>query len=517
MAVTAACVAIAAPAIASPGDLDPSFGRFGKATFDPAGALVTGDDVAIAASGRVIVAGTYSSRNADWRGGVFGFRRDGSQDPGFGDGGITVLGGSAFPGAAAVALQPDGRILVASPRLLFRLLPDGRVDPSFGGDGAVPTNLVGDLELTVDSLGRIVVAGDRKLARFNPDGSVDSSFGGSGEIATPFASEFAGIGLAISSDGRMVLGGEAPEPSRAGLVARYLNDGVLDPGFGAGGAVTESFNGRDGRITDVAVQPDGAVVATASVSGTGRVLRYRPDGSRDPSFAGDGLSGALIDPALTLELQPDHKVVVGGAAAGKPSFFVARLRSNGRLDPSFSRNGWLRTALGDETVVLNALALQPGGRIVAVGTEQFFDIRSTELSVVLARYLDGGRRHDADADGRADAADRCRQVAARRHHGCPIYARAIGDLYYGYGTDSLNGYLTSANQRCTETVPISLFAKRPGRDRLVRRTRSDGDGFFSFGLASPYARRYYVVAPRIRKHDLGVCERASGAFQRTAR
>jgi len=71
--------------------------------------------------------------------------------------------------------------------------------------------------------GRIVVAGTR-LARFTRDGRPDESFGRRGLVEVPGAGVAA---VALQPDGKIVVAG--------GVLARYDSDGTLDAGFGSGG------------------------------------------------------------------------------------------------------------------------------------------------------------------------------------------------------------------------------------------------------------------------------------------
>src|SRR2546425_858379 len=117
----------------------------------------------------------------------------GALDPSFGSGGITVtdFNGSIDDAAFAVAVQPDGKILAAGyvfssaatnyDFALVRYLPDGSLDAGFGMNGKVATDFYGSTDVAravaLQPDGRIVVAGytlrldgpafDFALARYN--------------------------------------------------------------------------------------------------------------------------------------------------------------------------------------------------------------------------------------------------------------------------------------------------------------------------------------------------------------
>jgi hypothetical protein len=61
------------------------------------------------------------------------YGRDGTLDTTFGKRGKTITRVGWDAEARAVALQPDGKIIAGGDVLLARYLPDGRLDPTFGG------------------------------------------------------------------------------------------------------------------------------------------------------------------------------------------------------------------------------------------------------------------------------------------------------------------------------------------------------------------------------------------------
>src|SRR4051812_16584295 len=79
-----------------------------------------------------------------------------------------------------MALQPDGRIVIATAHSLTLLKADGSVDNTFGDDGVmVPRGWID--AIAVQGNGKIVMsisAGyNSRLMRLNSDGSPDLSFG----------------------------------------------------------------------------------------------------------------------------------------------------------------------------------------------------------------------------------------------------------------------------------------------------------------------------------------------------
>jgi uncharacterized delta-60 repeat protein len=313
---------------------------------------------------------------------------DGDLDPGFGVGGIVTTdflrGGDDH--AKAVVIQKDDKLVVAGGNsgkfAVARYNPDGSLDTSFGNSGRV-TTAFGTSNSSAEALalqsdGKIVVAGftrngfnnaDFAMARYNPDGSLDTSFGNGGKVITNISNlneDDSAASLAIQpADGKIIAGGQARN-SGTGLdvaLARYNPDGSLDTSFDGDGKVTTHVGGDDG-VTGMVLQPDGRIVATSAFSA---LVRYLPNGSLDASFDGDGMVGTL---ALTtgVALQLDGKIIVGGTTNPFLSqFAVARHNPDGSLDASFGIGGIVTTDIGGEFAFARAVRLQSDGKIILAG------------------------------------------------------------------------------------------------------------------------------------------------------
>jgi uncharacterized delta-60 repeat protein len=158
--------------------------------------------------------------------------------------------------------------------------------------------------------------------------------------------------------------------------------GDRDPGFGRAGVVFTDFGGSDDRARELVVQPDGAIVAVgSSVSRATKadfaVARYLPDGRLDRSFGRRGTVvldfGRSVDEVAmsgVLDRRGNLVLVGGSLASGEDDFALARIRPDGTADPSFGSSGRVLTDVGSARNDLdraNAVALQPDGKIVAVG------------------------------------------------------------------------------------------------------------------------------------------------------
>jgi uncharacterized delta-60 repeat protein len=328
---------------------------------------------------------------------------------------------SSHDNAYALALQPDGKIVVAgssgfdntddSRFALARYLPNGTLDPTFGDQGRVRTDFNGGggdydvydfaFALILQPDGKIVAAGVSygttggfALARYLPNGTLDPSFGNQGTVVTDFTGP--AYALALQPDGKIVAAGGA---FSIFTLARYLPNGALDPSFGTQGRVTTDFgSGRVGGAQALTLQPDGKIVVAGSpTDASGQIdialLRYRSNGSLDPTFGSQGIVRTHIgsgrnDAAQALTLQPDGKIVVAGSSAdasGQVDIALLRYRSNGSLDPTFGSQGTVRTRLGIFASAF-ALEIQPyDGRVVVAGWA-YFPLPNGSWDFALARY-----------------------------------------------------------------------------------------------------------------------------------
>ena len=209
-----------------------------------------------------------------------GLAAPGDLDQSFGAGGVatTPVGGG---GAFAVALQSDGKIVAAgsgffSTRFaVVRYLPTGLLDPTFGSGGfilALPPGAASGVarSVAVQPDGRIVVAGEVTdataaaalgVVRLLPDGQPDATFGGAGGVVTG-TGVAGGRALALQPDGRIVVAGKLANPIPRFALVRYMSDGSIDPSFGDAGVASTAFDvTKPSEFSAVLRQPDGSFIA----------------------------------------------------------------------------------------------------------------------------------------------------------------------------------------------------------------------------------------------------------------
>lgn len=263
--------------------------------------------------GKYLVGGQFQdfSGGSNQRG-IIRLNSDGSQDMGF-DAGFEIN-----PIINAIALQPDGKILIAGGygtmshgTGITRLLPDGTVDATFDA-GQAPTNI---RDIKVLANGQILVAGrfsswSGGLAVLNSDGSRDMSFVHSGYIHSSNIFDNIYPRTAIQPDGKIVVAGL--QTSSTVKIMRYNADFTVDADFHV--ASNTQINGV--YPTGVAIQNDGKIIVTGyflnsydgnpDVSG---VMRLNADGTLDSTFDNaDGFGNTSL--VYDCDLQSDGKILL---------------------------------------------------------------------------------------------------------------------------------------------------------------------------------------------------------------
>jgi uncharacterized delta-60 repeat protein len=294
---------------------------------------------ALQSDGKILIAGIFRSVNGLAQIGLARLNTNGFLDMSF----------NAVTGSAPFAVQADGKLLVDTALLtgdtshdsLFRLNVNGTRDTNWP---------VAQINGTVSALaqqsdGKIILGGTvsvngtirQGVARLNTNGVVDATFL-NGMPGVPGLINC----VTVRSDGKVLIGGYFFFVNNVNRtrIAQLNSDGSLDTTFQNGMA------GADGEVEAIAVQPDGKILLGGyfrSVNNTPRagIARLNTDGSVDTGFQ-NGMTGADLPIVLAIALQPNGKVIVGGAFTamnGVPRYRIACLNADGSLDKAFQNGG----------------------------------------------------------------------------------------------------------------------------------------------------------------------------------
>lgn len=390
----------------APTDFDPTFGVGGKAIVDfgppPSGQVWTSgiDRQILLSNGVIVVAGDVRSTYSDT---------------------VASVGG----------------------KFVARILPDGRPDPSFGGDGVIILQpgdeaLFNINGLAVQSDGKYLITGIAEyptpndssyfLTRLREDGAVDTGFGNSGiiYIPDPEGSYSSGTAVIETKSGQIATAGfqyHSPDGNRAMTVMCFNQNGTLDPSFGSNGILFISFDAANGYPSAFAtsllerdngsfVVGGGAEVATSEGGNTGEfaIAEIDATGKLNESFNGTGkvLLRTTEDDSLVngMLLRGDGSVVAVGAGIdydGTGYGVAVKLRPDGSLDSTFGAGtGVVKTHAANPGRAYSlpgadAIAEQANGKLIVAGrasgaTGAFFNQSR------LVRYLPNGQADPSFGD-----------------------------------------------------------------------------------------------------------------------
>src|SRR5262249_10439558 len=151
---------------------------------------------------------------------------------------------------------------------------------------------------------------------------------------------------------------------------RYTPSGRLDTTFGMGGKVSvHTVSSSHDFIYDLALRPDGRIVAAGQVLDGLGVVQFTAAGAIDRNFGDSGFVSYDEGRALGVALQADGRIVLAGESGPEDQghSIVMRLDADGLPDPSFGTDGSVATSFGTNDAFRD-VALQPDGNILAAGT-----------------------------------------------------------------------------------------------------------------------------------------------------
>ena len=378
-------------------------------------------------------------------------------------------------------LQPDGNLMVTG-----YLLNNSRIWQLNSQGGYIKTAGFADGSFNALALqpdGRILVSflqsyhNGNPIFRLNPDGTTDPGFSAPG--CGPFSSHCGLISavcsMAVQSDGKVVLGGPFVAYDQTPLhgLARLNTNGSLDTNFHIGaGVLTSGSVSKDPPVTRLVLLPDDRILFTGTFTKVDtlartNMARLHADGSADDTFdAGPGANGAIV----ALALDASQRILIGGEftqVQGLPRNRLARLLPDGQVDTSFDPG-----AGADQAV--SCLAIQADGKVWIGG--RFTNVNGSPCNHIAKLNPDGSR--DTTFNPGTGAEGPAYQLG--------VYTLALqpnGDLLIGGNFSSYNGVPRNGLARLHgDPVPPVL---RLSNGRLT-------DGGFSFLLQGISGGRYAV-------------------------
>ncbi len=227
-------------------------------------------------------------------------------------------------------------------------------------------------------------------------GSLDNSFNGTGYVITNVSTgDDWGRSVIIQPNGRIVVAGRSYDSQWKFSMVRYLTNGTMDASFGNAGKVVTAV-GMEGEAYGMARQSDGKLVLAGDYNNGSNydfaLARYDSTGVLDPSFSSNGLLstalGSSQDVAHVVAIQPDQKIVVAGYSSNGTyhKIGVVRYNTDGSLDGTFGSGGIVVTTVGSLDDDAYGLLIQPDGKILVAG---YTNNGSTNQGVII-RYTATG-------------------------------------------------------------------------------------------------------------------------------
>ncbi len=344
----------------------------------------------------------------------------------------------------AIVLQPDGKILIGGTftkvngqtrHRVARLNPDGSLDAfdpevqPAGGDAS--TSLVPDVTaLALQPDGKVLVVGGfvytpagasapvKRVVRFNADGSLDTGF------TSPNPDQMV-LAVAVQPDGHILIGGgfanlqpaSYAAPEAHGHIAQLNPNGTIssppdDPAPGVG-STAPFYLYANQAVNAIAIMPDGGFAiggqfttfrpnrASTAYPYSG-IARFNADGS----FA--NFVGSTDGPVDVIQPEPDGSMIIGGrfntvSNISRP--YVARIHANGSTDTAFYA--------GPNSPV-RAIALQSDGSVLLGGI--FTTLAGAGPNSISRNHVARASAYGmVDADFRPDATGRVSALAALTH------------------------------------------------------------------------------------------------------
>jgi len=387
-------------------DLDTTFGSAGIATTQFSGyGSSSVQAVALQSDGKLIAVGRSVASVGVIRVAIARYNTDGSLDTTFGTGGTEQLAIGSIAEADAVAIQSDGKIVIAgdayptnSSTQLFmvaRLNTNGALDTTFNTTGINTFTISGGQDfgyaVAIQSDGKIVVGGQEigsntqmAVVRLNTNGALDSTFGTGGKVTARIDNNTTTCrALAIDSSGDILAAGKIGTSTSGDTAMGYVRFDTR--GFQVGAAErTINSNAVEGAAS-IAILNNGDAIVAGTTNATFAAIAFNSSDTLDTSFASSGVFNDTTTggSCASVKVLSSGAILLAGATnTSNDQAMAIRLTSSGAFDDTFGTSGV--ALFGPPHEMINAAAVRSSGALVVAGTPL------TQTNMLLAQATASG-------------------------------------------------------------------------------------------------------------------------------
>ncbi len=408
--------------------------------------------------------------------------------------------GAGYQAFNDVVVQSDNKVVAVGTYFInnftedvsvARYNVDGSLDNSFGTGGKVTlitsTEGITDPKIARTGSGDMYILANRPygggafyIYKMSANGSLDNSFGTNGIIQDSILSStqtgFEGAhDIAIQADGKILVAGyyarSVPTTEHAAWVIRFNTDGTRDNSFATNGMAT--VIGGDNKFNKLLIQPDGKILAggcsglIAQQQQDWMVARFNTDGTPDNTFGGLQNGTVVIgmqyhEQVKDMALQSDGSIIIGGACGnGNVTFRIIKLTANGLNDPNFGTDVTTTTNWGYTKVELQTFTDHGFAGLAVLAGDKIIIAGSASNRFAAVRF---------NADGDPDNTFALNSIADSSFAGSYGFSMAATAFNEATGRFYVVGAVADQNQGITYSNVAAFLVAQPNSVKQVAGT-----------------------------------------------